>query len=884
MKKRNVAVAMAAMTMATSVAPVVANAAQKTAGLVDNSNSESFVIENQEAKKLVNEVKVLLDKKSDETPANPLYTVYTNVKIKTEGNREVLELANSGENNKIFIDGNKNEGRFVYGNKIDTSKDLSKILELASDNSNFKTEGTELEVTIVDNGFKTINGDIVTSIVSTYNENNLPSSDIEKIKEKINELDSNSGKYLVKDDSIGTADLTMKLRNEVYDIKSNDANEIIVDVYADLKENVESKDGVKLEKVNVWDVKNEKRGTKGDSQNVSVNSNQVTVEGIKNGKVYKEAIIKPISGYTIEVEKNGVVTTIADKEYKFTEAGEYKLNVKDSSNNKSSEVVFTVKPEETVNRAKTSFIIKKGDKKIDTDNLKVLLSNGDEKRLNNLFTTGDTSSDYKLDIMSKIKGFKKQDSKRDDIPAKELAKVRVTNNNLKELDSSKLFDGMMLTDKGVELLNSLNTKKTEDGVTTTVTISDIDEVKEVVKNREYKLGFTVNKTETEPKAKANDEVNVLSNEDFELTITSDKEETLDKLKTVLEDVQSAKPNEGVTSIQGIRGLMGRTRFETAIEVSKELYPANDSTDSAKSIVLVQKDAVVDGLAATPLAHMVKAPVLFTDTTSVPTNVVSEIKRALNIKATAVGDLKDKVIYVVGGTTVIEPAVEDQLKELGVTVKRIEGANRMETSVSIAEEMKAVAKKDSKINLSDKAFVVGRNGEADAMSIAGYAADKNSPIIVADTEELTKSAVEFIEDEMKTADIIGGETVVKEEIKDSLVEILDGKKANVERVDGLRRSETNANVINKYYKASQYENVYVAKNGQGNATELVDSLVAGPLAAKNHAPVVLATNDLSEEQLDVLETRLSGNESLVQVGGGVARSVIEKIAVKIGLIK
>lgn len=282
--------------------------------------------------------------------------------------------------------------------------------------------------------------------------------------------------------------------------------------------------------------------------------------------------------------------------------------------------------------------------------------------------------------------------------------------------------------------------------------------------------------------------------------------------------------------------------------------------------------------------MVKAPVLFTDTTSVPTNVVSEIKRALNIKATAVGDLKDKVIYVVGGTTVIEPAVEDQLKELGVTVKRIEGANRMETSVSIAEEMKAVAKKDSKINLSDKAFVVGRNGEADAMSIAGYAADKNSPIIVADTEELTKSAVEFIEDEMKTADIIGGETVVKEEIKDSLVEILDGKKANVERVDGLRRSETNANVINKYYKASQYENVYVAKNGQGNATELVDSLVAGPLAAKNHAPVVLATNDLSEEQLDVLETRLSGNESLVQVGGGVARSVIEKIAVKIGLIK
>ncbi len=361
---------------------------------------------------------------------------------------------------------------------------------------------------------------------------------------------------------------------------------------------------------------------------------------------------------------------------------------------------------------------------------------------------------------------------------------------------------------------------------------------------------------------------------------SDNKENLDKLRKILQDVKDEKFNLGVNAAQTARSLSGNTRFDTAIEVSKELYPKGTSADA---IVLVQKDAIVDGLAATPLATAVKAPILFTETTSVPAKVVTEIKRALNIKGTTVGELEKKTIYVVGGTTVIEPAVEAQLKEIGVTVKRIEGKNRMETSVSIAEEMKAVTKKKD-IKFDSKAFIVGRNGEADAMSIAGYAAQKSSPIIVADANGLTERAAKFIEDEMKTADIIGGDTVVKPEIKDELVELLGNKEANVERVEGKVRSITNANVINKYYKGGKFKNVYVAKNGQGKVSDLADSLVAGPLAANNEAPIVLATTDLSVEQSETLDLRLNGNESLTQVGGGVSRTIIEKIAIKLGLAK
>ena len=797
MKKRNVAVAMAAMTMATSVAPVVANALEK-------ADSKSFVIENKDAGSLVSKVRDLLKEKSDEKNAKSLYTIYTNLKVETKHNKSKLDNATA----QISIDAG-DKSTLVTGNQITDVKQLVEILDLAS-KGEFVTGAPELEVTIIDNGFAEVNGNKVTTIIPTYDN----VVDLKDTKDKIRESIVNAKKGLIFDNNKttqGTNDLTLgsEFDEEVYDVKfDKKTGEITVDLYNDLD--------MSLDQVKAY-IKEE------------------NLTGL-------EIVDHKINNY----KKTRVKTTL-------------KINIGDEKIKQHLKFVV-----DGVNDpVEISDIFKKENKN----------RKGHDSKPNK----ESMLDEEKLTRMSDIEGFEIEDAQ--DIESKELAKVRITNSNLGELETSQLFDGMMLTEKGVELLKTLNSEKTEDGVKTTITIKDdsIGDVEEVEKDKEYKLEFKVNKTE-ELVSKTSSK-DITPTEDFELTIKSDNEEKLEKLKDMLDSVKIG----GFGSVQSIRTLEGSTRFETAIEVSKELYPANEVANSAESIVLVQKDAVVDGLAATPLAKMAEAPILFTDKTSVPTKVMSEIKRALNLKETAVGQLKDKVIYIIGGTNVIEPAVEEQLKEVGVTVKRIDGINRMETSVNIAEEMKTVARKKGQ-KFDDKAFVVGRNGEADAMSIAGYAAENNSPIIVADTNELTKSAVDFIEDEMKTADIIGGKTVVKEEIEDKLVEILDAKTANVERVEGLRRAETNANVINKYYKGKSLNTVYVAKNGHGNATELVDSLVAGPLAARKGAPVVLATNELSEEQSLALDVRLSGNESLVQVGGGVSRTIIEKIAVKLGLIK
>ena len=893
MKKRNVAVAMAAMTMATSVAPVVANA-------LETDDSKSFVIENKDAGSLVSKVRDLLKAESNETKAKSLYTIYTNLKVETTGvNKDKLVEAIT----QIEIDGKKISG--VTGNKITDVKQLAEILDLASKGEVATTVNDELEVTIIDNGFAEVNGKKVTTIIPTYDN----VVDLKDTKDKIRESIVSAQKKLIFDNNEttqGTIGLTLgsEFTEEVYDVKfDKKTGEITVDLYNDLdmpldqvKAYIEKENLTGLEPTKTNYYNTNITGLAGDETTISsTNSNKLT--GVANDKVYKEVEltgydksntnfkleIKGANGRYTDANQNLIDTT---KGKKITTIGEYRLTITDTRESSNPvKLTFSIEEEqkEYKTRVKTTFNINRNDEKIKDDLKFVVDGEKNPVEIENIFKNGtapsltDMSSEEKLTRMSDIEGFEIEDAQ--DIESKELAKVRITNSNLGELETSQLFDGMMLTEKGVELLKTLNSTKIEDGVKTTITIKDdsIGDVEEVEKDKEYKLEFKVNKTE-ELVSKTSSK-DITPTEDFELTIKSDNEEKLEKLRDMLDSVKIG----GFGSVQSIRTLEGSTRFETAIEVSKELYPANEVANSAESIVLVQKDAVVDGLAATPLAKMAEAPILFTDKTSVPTKVMSEIKRALNIKETAVGQLKDKVIYIIGGTNVIEPAVEEQLKEVGVTVKRIDGANRMETSVNIAEEMKTVARKKGLI-FDDKAFVVGRNGEADAMSIAGYAAQNNSPIIVADTNELTKSAVDFIEDEMKTADIIGGKTVVKEEIEDKLVEILDAKTSNVERVEGLRRSETNANVINKYYKGADLKTIYVAKNGQGNATELVDSLVAGPLAAKKHAPVVLATNELSEEQSIALDVRLSGNESLVQVGGGVSRTIIEKIAVKLGLIK
>ena len=300
-------------------------------------------------------------------------------------------------------------------------------------------------------------------------------------------------------------------------------------------------------------------------------------------------------------------------------------------------------------------------------------------------------------------------------------------------------------------------------------------------------------------------------------------------------------------------LAGDSRFETAIEVSKATF--KDAGD-AESVILVGQDAVVDGLAAAPLAAKENAPILLAKKDGVTEEVEAEMLRVLGTNLTG------KTIYIIGGESQISKEAEAKLAKLGVKVKRLAGASRYETSLKIAEELNSTSK---------TSFVVGGNGEVDAMSIAAYAAQTKSPIIVTNKDVVSEETTKVLEG--KQIEIIGGTSSVSAEVEAELAKIDMDKK--VVRLAGTDRKGTNAKVINRYY--GNAKEVFVAKDGHGTGvSHLIDALTAAPLAGSKNAPIILATNSVSTEQVETAELKLKNVTKITQIGQGIANTVVEKL--------
>ncbi|GAA3646669.1 cell wall-binding repeat-containing protein [Asaccharospora irregularis] len=296
-------------------------------------------------------------------------------------------------------------------------------------------------------------------------------------------------------------------------------------------------------------------------------------------------------------------------------------------------------------------------------------------------------------------------------------------------------------------------------------------------------------------------------------------------------------------------LAGDDRYKTAVEISKEGWNKSDTV----FIVSGEDKNLVDGLTATPLASSKDAPILLTKNNSLANDTINEIKR-----------LNSSQVIVIGGQSSISESVVKDIKNINsnIEVKRIAGSNRYETSLNIAKEL-------DKTNDVSKVYIGSGDGESDSLSISPVAGKERAPILLTPKEGPDKNTLEFIKDKaIKDSYFIGGKNKISDSSISKINDIIPNDVSK-NRISGKDRQETNARVMEKFYKNTDLNGVAVAKSDQ-----LVDALSVGPLAAKKDIPIILATKTLNKSQEEALNKKKT--LKLFEIGGGISSSVLDKI--------
>lgn len=287
-------------------------------------------------------------------------------------------------------------------------------------------------------------------------------------------------------------------------------------------------------------------------------------------------------------------------------------------------------------------------------------------------------------------------------------------------------------------------------------------------------------------------------------------------------------------------IKGNNRFSTATEISKMNYATGGT------VVLVNGNAVADGIAATPLAASENTSILLANADNLPKETADRMK-----------EIAPQKVIIVGGENAVSKALEAKIaNDYAVEVQRIAGKDRYATSFEIA---KALVESGAEIKT---AYIVSGMGEADALSVASKAGADKQPIILTGKDSIAPEMYAWLKEQnLEDAYFIGGNKVISDSVINSVNEITTND-VTANRIAGNNREETNAKVIEKLYTGG-FSNVYAAKSNV-----LVDALSAGPMAAQRNCPVVLVNSrGLTDAQKNVLSGKYV--DHVYQIGGGVS---------------
>lgn len=261
-------------------------------------------------------------------------------------------------------------------------------------------------------------------------------------------------------------------------------------------------------------------------------------------------------------------------------------------------------------------------------------------------------------------------------------------------------------------------------------------------------------------------------------------------------------------------LAGPDRFSTAAQISKHAFPTRPASGT---VVIANGMSFADAASASPLAAKLGAPLLLTTDTVTPSPTKSEIAR-----------LKPSKIVVIGGKDSVSDSVIASLKSLTetrVSVSRIAGADRFETSLEIAKYGWGVSGTSSVFLATGRDF-------PDALSAGAAAGMSGVPLLLVNGLDTSASAnlkAFLTSAKVSRVNIAGSASSVSIGIQNDVA-----RGRTITRYTGKDRYETSAAIASEY--STPQGSVFIA-----SGLNYPDGLTGSVAAGMQKAPLLLSVS-------------------------------------------
>ncbi|HYI66867.1 MAG TPA: S8 family serine peptidase [Candidatus Limnocylindrales bacterium] len=193
---------------------------------------------------------------------------------------------------------------------------------------------------------------------------------------------------------------------------------------------------------------------------------------------------------------------------------------------------------------------------------------------------------------------------------------------------------------------------------------------------------------------------------------------------------------------GVTRIAGSDAYATAAAISASAFPSGASV-----VHIATGSNFPDALAAGAAAARVSGPILMVGSTTLPAVTAAELDR-----------LNPAQIIVMGGPSIVSDAVLQQMTAYAGTVRRVAGADRYATAVSLSASTFAA-------NSVGTVYVASGTSFPDGLAAAPVAGRKGSPLLLVPSNSLPASvAAELRRLDPSRVIIIGGTGVVSDAVR------------------------------------------------------------------------------------------------------------------------